>query len=203
MVLGHTLYDAEEITKKGKGKVPYTYGPFMKILDSLPKPAKPIPAPKALPDPGPTDLKGWKRADHDVEKWRKRDVNQESRNPSKTERDQSYESFAGPEGNFGVPTMEELGMEATGQIRGGETEGLKRFEEYMKQESTVANFRKPQTSPAQFDPPASECSKEVEIEWEGKTIAADLVSFNSNAVVPASQIRHAFVPLVLPQSHGH
>lgn len=156
VVLGHTLYDAEEIVKKGKGKVPYTYGPFLKILDSLPKPAEPIEAPSQLPDPGPTNLKDWKRADHDVEKWRKRDVNQESRKPSETERDESYESFAGPDGDFGVPTMKELGMEATGHIRGGETEGLRRFKEYMRDEATVANFRKPQTSPAQFDPPASE-----------------------------------------------
>jgi cryptochrome len=52
--------------------------------------------------------------------------------------------------------MEELGMEATSEIRGGERRALQRFEEYMADNEWVAKFKKPQTSPAAFEPPSSE-----------------------------------------------
>ncbi|KAK4056700.1 hypothetical protein OIO90_002252 [Microbotryomycetes sp. JL221] len=151
-VLGHTLWDAQDILNNSpKKKMPTTYNGFMGVLEKLGAPAKPIDAPTSLPDPGQTDLSQWKRDDHSVDEYRKRDHNKVGRQGE----DKSYETFRGPNGDFGVPTMEELGFKATSTVRGGESRALKRFEEYMKDEKWVAGFRKPQTSPAQFDPPAT------------------------------------------------
>lgn len=132
VVLGHTLYDSAKIISAAKGSVPRAYGAFQKLLDKLPQPPLPIPTPKSLPDPGSTDLKGWKREDHSVDSFRANDLNKEWRETGTTERDKSYESFSGPNGDFAVPTMEELGMSNESEIRGGERRGLERFEEFMQ-----------------------------------------------------------------------
>jgi cryptochrome len=144
------------VIKKNKGGAPpRSYGPFLKLLDALPKPPLPIPAPTAFPDPGTLDLTGFERPAHSVDEFRKVDTNKESRETGTTERDQSYESFNGPLGDFAVPTMEEIGMVATGSIRGGETNAHKVFERFMKDKKRVAAFQKPKTSPGVFDPPSS------------------------------------------------
>ena len=132
VVNGHTLYDAAVIAREGKGHVPRTYNAFQKILDKLPSPPLPIPTPKSLPDPGSNELKGWTREDHSVEKYKENDLNKEWRETGTTERDQSYESFSGPNGDFAVPTMKELGFETQSKVRGGERRALERFEEYMQ-----------------------------------------------------------------------
>lgn len=156
IVLGHTLYDSAEVIKAGKGSVPTAYGAFRKLLDKLPTPALPIPPPTSIPSPGPTTLSKWNRKDHAVDPWRANDLNKEWRAEKSTERDLSFETFAGLNGDFAVPTMEELGMEATSEIRGGERRALQRFEEYMADNEWVAEFKKPKTSPAAFEPPSSE-----------------------------------------------
>lgn len=156
VVLGHTLYDSSTILAKNKGICPNAYQSFLKLLPSLPKPALPIAAPTSLPDPGVLTLATLIRENHSVDIYRATDVNHESRETGTTERDHSYNTFAGPNGDFGVPTMEEIGMVATGKIRGGETRGLAVFEEFMKDKHRVATFEKPKTSPAAFEPPSSE-----------------------------------------------
>lgn len=63
--------------------------------------------------------------------------------------------MSGPNKNFDVPSLKELGFEMPQQRsphRGGETEALKRFEEYFKQKEVVAKFEKPNTSPCAFEP---------------------------------------------------
>lgn len=127
----------------------------MKLVPSLPKPALPILAPTSLPDPGPIDTSTWDRSHHSVEAYRAMDINFVSRLTGTTERDQTYDSFAGPNNDFSPPTMEELGMVATGSIRGGETQALIVFEAFMAQKNRVATFEKPKTSPAAFDPPST------------------------------------------------
>lgn len=140
---------------KNKGVSPRTYGPFLKILGTLPAPPKPIDAPATIPNPGILTLAGFDRAAHPVDQYREVDNNKEYRAPPATETDRSYESFNGPLGDFAVPTMEELGMVGTTSIRGGETRALEVFEEFMKDKSRVANFEKPKTAPGLFDPPSS------------------------------------------------
>ncbi|KAL8279146.1 hypothetical protein RQP46_008402 [Phenoliferia psychrophenolica] len=149
VVLGHTLYDSDKIIAKGKG-CPRTYAGFLKLIGSMPAPALPIPAPASIPSPGALDLH-FERENHSVDKWMKGDLNHESR-AAGTSLDLSYASFAGPLGDFAVPTMAELGMVATGTIRGGEKEGLQVFESFMEDKTRVAMFKKPQTSPAAFEP---------------------------------------------------
>ncbi|GAA98066.1 uncharacterized protein L969DRAFT_59737 [Mixia osmundae IAM 14324] len=152
VVHGHTLYDAEAIEAKTKGKPYVSYGPFVKILEGLPQPPRPIDAPSSLPNPGPTDLADLKRSEHSVDTWKKNDNNAENRDGE----DKIYASFTGPDGKFSVPTMEELGMaKATGIHPGGETEALKRLEAYMKDKEAIINFEKPKTNPGAFDPAAT------------------------------------------------
>ncbi|KAK4697298.1 cryptochrome, partial [Phenoliferia sp. Uapishka_3] len=153
VVLGHTLYDSDAIIAKGKG-CPRVYSSFLKVVGTLPTPALPIPAPTSIPPPGLITVP-FDRQNHSVTKWKNVDINYESRETGTTERDQSYESFAGPLGNFAVPTMEELGMVATSNIRGGEKKGLAIFEKFLEDEKRVAMFQKPLTSPAAFEPPST------------------------------------------------
>ncbi|KAM0752989.1 hypothetical protein T439DRAFT_187143 [Meredithblackwellia eburnea MCA 4105] len=150
VVLGHTLFDSSTIISKGNG-CPRSYGPFAKLIESLPPPPKPLPPPTSLPGPGNTSF-SWQRSDHSVEAYRSKDVNNSSRETGTTERDHSYSSFAGPAGDFAVPTMDELGMVATSTIRGGETRALEVFERFMEDERRVSNFKKPETSPAAWEP---------------------------------------------------
>lgn len=157
-ILGHTLYDSAALQAASKGPLTRAYGAFGKLLATLPKPALPLSTPTSLPDPGSTDLGSWSRKDHAVDLWRANDLNREWRETGKTERDQSFETFAGPKGDFAVPTMEELGMVATSEVRGGETRALLKMEEYLSDQERVVKFQKPKTSPAEFDPPSSESS---------------------------------------------
>ncbi|KAK5705822.1 hypothetical protein LTR17_021333 [Elasticomyces elasticus] len=66
--------------------------------------------------------------------------------------EKSYTSLiAGPDGKFGVPTLEELGMQpATSPIRGGESVILSRLEKILADEEYTGTFEKPETSPAAF-----------------------------------------------------
>lgn len=56
-------------------------------------------------------------------------------------------SFAGPNGDFGAPTMEEMGLsdnfKGFNRYIGGESHALKRLEEYFRDEKRVALFEKP------------------------------------------------------------
>ena len=85
------------------------------------KPALPSEAPNSLPDLGPLpDLAIM----------------------SKSGADKGLgEEIAGPNGNFDVPSMAELGVKEPNHKsihKGGETEALRRFEEFMKQKARVA-----------------------------------------------------------------
>jgi deoxyribodipyrimidine photolyase len=65
----------------------------------------------------------------------------------------SYSALAGPNGDFAVPTMQELGLkEATTQHRGGETIALKALDEIIANETYTATFEKPKTAPTAFEP---------------------------------------------------
>lgn len=153
--LGRTLYEPSEIMKKANSKPPTSMGPFVKLVESMPEPPVPIDAPKSLPDPGPTDLKGWKRKDHSVDEYRQPDIDVNARH--RDDEETSYETFSGPNGDFAVPTMKEIGMEgkATTPHHGGEKNGLKILDDYLKDKQKVLNFKKPETSPAAFEPASS------------------------------------------------
>lgn len=166
---GHTMYEAEVLIKRNKGKTPMTYAQFQKLADTMGEPPRPLERPTSLPPPGKLDLKkALKDAKPTVDAFRKRDKNAEHRDEAKEDKD-LYKSIAGPDGKFAVPTMEELAMKpATSSIRGGETRALEVLENWLterKQEAIV--FEKPKTSPAGFDPVESECSKTPYELWNG------------------------------------
>ena len=108
---------------------------------------RPIPQPKKLPDPGNTDL------DFVQEKPSSDpDINAIQRNGDEA----SYFSLSGPNGDFAVPTMEELGLKkATTSHRGGETIALKMLDGIIANEDYTATFEKPKTAPTAFEPQAT------------------------------------------------
>ncbi len=108
---------------------------------------RPIPAPASLPDPGETPL------DFEQERpTQEPDINSIQRNRS----DESYFSIAGPQGDFSVPSMEELGLKtATTPHRGGETIALRMLDEIIANEEYTATFEKPKTAPTAFEPQAT------------------------------------------------
>ncbi|KJZ78911.1 hypothetical protein HIM_01684 [Hirsutella minnesotensis 3608] len=144
---GRTLWDSDLVVARNGGK------PTMSITQLQAAGAKvgpiprPLPAPDHLPDPGemPVDF------EHDLPE-RKPDRNADL----KTGTDSAYHKIAGPNGDFAIETMEELGFPpATTPHRGGETLALKRLEEIIKAKKYTATFEKPKTSPAQFEPPST------------------------------------------------
>ena len=155
---GHTLYEGEKVVKQNKGKVPLTYGQYVKATSALGEPPTPVPRPQTLPPPG--DLDFTTPLDHspNVQSFLNRDVNHPHRIQNKKE--STYISIAGPEGKFAVPTMEELTMQpASSSIRGGEKRALEILEEWMTERKQQAlMFEKPKTSPAAFKPPESKFS---------------------------------------------
>jgi cryptochrome len=82
----------------------------------------------------------------------KPDFNQELRKQD----DQSYGNLAGPNGDFAVPTLEELGSPAaTPKHRGGETVALEILNKIIANEEYTATFEKPKIAPTAFDPQAT------------------------------------------------
>ena len=68
-------------------------------------------------------------------------------------KEDSYSQLHGPQGDFTVPTMEELGLKAaTTKHRGGEQIALKMLQDIIKDEHYTATFEKPKTAPTAFEP---------------------------------------------------
>jgi deoxyribodipyrimidine photolyase len=142
--VGRTLYDPDQLVKENHGKPTMSISQVQaagKKIGSIPRP---IPAPKSLPNPGPMDL------NFDQEKpAQEPDINAIQRESTEA----SYSALAGPNGDFAVPTMQELGLkEATTQHRGGETIALKTLDEIIANETYTATFEKPKTAPTAFEP---------------------------------------------------
>jgi cryptochrome len=144
---GRTLWDSDDIVKMNHGKPTMSITQLRASGEKVGDIAKPIPAPTKLPDPGemPIDFEHIipkNKLDGDG-KWREK-------------RDSAYIHIAGPDGDFAVETLEELGYStATTPHRGGETIALQRLDKMMADQKYIATFRKPQTSPAAFEPPST------------------------------------------------
>ncbi|WAQ93053.1 hypothetical protein PtA15_18A109 [Puccinia triticina] len=156
----HTLYPQEKVMATAKGKLPASYRGFLSTIEKLGPPEPALDAPDGLPNPGPITLDDplppefldrWKKAWTDRQSTEK-DVNKKNR----IAEDKAYRSphpLSGPNGNFDIPTMEELGIQpATSHHRGGETVALQKLEEYLNDKEKVLKFEKPQTSPAEYNP---------------------------------------------------
>ncbi|CAN9222345.1 unnamed protein product [Alternaria alternata] len=141
---GRTLYDPDELVKHNHGKPTMSIAQVQAAGKRIGLIPRPIPAPKSLPDPGNTDLK------FDQEKPESEpDINAIQRNGDEA----SYCALAGPNGDFAVPTMEELGLKpATTPHRGGETEALQALNKIIANTDYTATFEKPKTAPTAFEP---------------------------------------------------
>lgn len=141
---GRTLWDSDEIVKANHGKPTMSMSQLRAAGGKVGDIPKPLPAPKSLPDPGdmPVDFEHEEpEPDPDFNAVRR------------TETDTTYKAIAGPQGDFAIETMEELGFpSATTPHRGGETLALKNLDEIIKNKKYTATFEKPKTSPAEFEP---------------------------------------------------
>ena len=140
---GRTLWDSDELVAKNNCKPTMSISQVQAAGPKIGEIPKPIPAPTSLPDPGATPLDfGQERPSQkpDFQHDRKRE-------------DGSYSQLAGPNGEFAVPTLEELGIpEATSHIRGGEKEALKQLKKILDDKKYTATFAKPDTAPTAFEP---------------------------------------------------
>ncbi|KAK2605290.1 hypothetical protein N8I77_008139 [Diaporthe amygdali] len=144
---GRTLWDSDEVVKANGGKPTMSASQLQAAGGKCGKIAQPIPAPKSLPDPGKMPIEDL--ANEHEEPPANPDFNAAWR----TLKDSGYTKLAGPKGDFAIETMAELGFsEATTPHRGGETLALKKLDEIMADVEYAATFRKPQTSPAAFEP---------------------------------------------------
>lgn len=141
---GRTLWDSDEVVSKHGGEPTMSMTQLLSAAKKIGDVPRPIPPPKYLPDPGDVSLD----FEQDVPSG-KPDVNAETR----TKKDTTYKSIAGPKGDFAIETLEELGFPAaTTPYRGGESLALKALGEIIKDKRYTATFEKPKTSPAQFEP---------------------------------------------------
>ncbi|KAI8802800.1 FAD binding domain of DNA photolyase-domain-containing protein [Cladochytrium replicatum] len=154
-VPGHTLYDPDDVIHANGGKAPLTYQGFQKAISSLPSPAPALPTPSTLPPP-PTQLSLSATALHARAVPVPPVVGSDPIVADPERRSDIFTRLAGPNGNFDVPTLEELGLAVPpsggSPYKGGETVALNSMEAYCRNKKKVAKFEKPKTSPAAFLP---------------------------------------------------
>lgn len=141
---GRTLWDSDEVVAKNGGKPTMSISQLQAAGYKIGEVPKPIPAPLYLPDPGEMPV----NFSHEPTQ-KSVDLN----DPHRTGTDSTYNSLAGPNADFAIETLEELGFpSATTPHRGGEKRALKQLDRIMADEEYAATFRKPKTSPAAFEP---------------------------------------------------
>lgn len=148
-VAGRTLYDSDEVVAANGGKPTTTIAQVEAAAKKLGPVAKPWPAPTWLPDPGDMGLEGVEQRLPEASP----DFNEGVRTKGK---ETSYSvGIAGPNNDFAVPTMEELGLDEadTGPHRGGETIALEILDNLVTNHAAwLAAFEKPKTAPTAFEP---------------------------------------------------
>ena len=132
--------------EKNSNKPTMSMSQVQKAATTLGEPAKPIPAPTSFPNPGDVDLSS---IDHEIPVVEP-DFNAAHRTAGK---ENQYKSITGPENDFAVPTLAEMGIPAaTSPIRGGETLALATLAELCSDSSYVGTFEKPKSAPTDFEP---------------------------------------------------
>ncbi|PSR75486.1 DNA photolyase [Coniella lustricola] len=151
---GRTLWDPDALVRANAGKPTMTMSQLQAAGRKVGPIPPPLPAPTSLPDPGAMPLEHVEDTHHHhhpPETTAGPDLNARWREGQ----DAGYARLAGPQGDFAVETLAELGFApaaATTPHRGGETVALQRLDTVMADVAYAATFRKPQTSPAAFAP---------------------------------------------------
>ncbi|EHA56224.1 hypothetical protein MCOR07_003229 [Pyricularia oryzae] len=142
---GRTLWDSDAIVKANGGEPTMSMARLRTVGAKVGSIPRPIPAPKALPDPGEMPL------DFNLDLP---DVGQDYNAKWRSEgKEKAYGAIAGPNGDFAIETLEELGYPpATTPYKGGESLALRELDAIIENQVYTATFRKPQTSPAAFEP---------------------------------------------------
>ncbi|KAK7429993.1 hypothetical protein QQZ08_003382 [Neonectria magnoliae] len=141
---GRTLWDSDQVVAKHGGKPTMSISQLQAAGSKVGKINRPIPAPGHFPDPGEMPI--------DFERGQP-ETNPDFNSERRTETDTAYSRIDGPNGDFAIETMEELGFpSATTTHRGGETIALRMLNEILADKKYTATFEKPKTSPAQFEP---------------------------------------------------
>ncbi|KHJ30144.1 putative dna photolyase [Erysiphe necator] len=144
MCHGRTLWDSDELVRKNKNLPTMTINQVQTAGPKVGKIPRPLPIPQRIPDPGDLSLP----FEHNKPKSSP-DLCCSFRKGS----DISFEKISGPQGDFAVPTMCELGFpEATTPHRGGEQIALKMLDKIIANEYYTATFEKPNTAPTAFEP---------------------------------------------------
>jgi cryptochrome len=144
---GRTLWDSDALVKKNHEKPTMSISQVQSAGPKIGRIPRPIPAPESIPDPGEIKL--------DFEQQQP-ESDPDFNNDSRSHGDKSYERISGPNGDFAVPTMEELGFPtATSSHRGGESIALKMLDKIIADEKYTATFEKPNTAPTAFEPQAT------------------------------------------------
>jgi cryptochrome len=150
---GRTLFDVDEIVAKNGGKATMSMAQIEKAVEKIGKPDRPVDAPTAIPDPLEWDGMDLTGVEEEGDGVLEDGVDVNSVHRSGT--DKQYAGIMGPGRDFGVPTLEEIGIDA-GDVRtphcGGESVALRLLARCIADEEYIGRFEKPNTSPAAFEP---------------------------------------------------
>ena len=152
--MGRTLFDPFELVKQNKGKPTMSMAQVQaasaKIgADGLP--ARPLDAPTSLPDRGTSEEMDLNDLQHE-RPGAEPDFNAVFRT---TGEEKQYDSITGPNGDYAIPTLSELGISpaaATTPHRGGERAALALLASYVADSTYIGTFEKPKTAPTAFSP---------------------------------------------------
>jgi len=152
--MGRNLFDPDDLVRKNGGKPTMSISQVEKAAEKIGdgRPERPLDAPGSndIPDPlsiEKMDLKGIQHENLDPGV----DVNSDHR----VGKDKQYIDIMGPNQDFGVPTLEEIGINPSDietPHRGGESVALDLLNGYIQDEEYIGLFEKPNTSPAAFEP---------------------------------------------------
>jgi cryptochrome len=157
MKQGRTLFDPDELVRLNKGptmSITQVQKAAAKIKGGIPRPLE---APSWLPDP----LAGEGMDLSDVEaEYQRPEIEPDVNSVVRTLGDghAQYTSLMGPQGNFSIPTLQELGIDpedAPTPHRGGESVALALLASHCADEEYIARFEKPKTAPTAADPAAT------------------------------------------------
>ncbi|CAI6333695.1 unnamed protein product [Periconia digitata] len=142
--VGRTLYDPDELVKQNKGKSTMSIAQVQSAGAKIGNIPRPIPSPTSLPDPGDLSLSFSPERPEETP-----DFNASHRESQ----DKSYQELSGPNNDFAIPTLSELGIKpATSPHRGGETLALSALSSILSDVAYTATFEKPKTAPTDFSP---------------------------------------------------
>lgn len=160
---GRTLFVEEDVVRGNGGKPTMSMGQLLKAAEKEKlEVERPLDVITEVPATGEDVLESLKRLEKEQGQQKpeekeggKEDVNAEVRTGGESK---EYISLLGPNGDCGVPTLEEMGIDpadAKGPHHGGEENALKQLKRVLDDEEYTATFEKPKTAPTDFEPRAT------------------------------------------------